>query len=183
MQDGFIALLLGAFKEIAFVRLKEFRQVSPGLINAFIRHFQHPVMLETIPELLHLFRQLIGQQIGKILQKLVRQLFWQKANFVRMPVDDGFHAKELGNVLRAKLIDDKKAVFAVFFRDVVNVAMNVFARNWQIFKLAQNVAAHLRQHRWVIRTHVKHFLLCRLFIGVDSYSKYRQLTGTARGFF
>ena len=65
----------GAFEEIAFVRLKEFRQVSPGLIDAFIRHFQHPVMLEAIPELLHLFRQLIGQQIGKILQKLVRQLF------------------------------------------------------------------------------------------------------------
>ena len=51
-------------------------------------------MLEAIPELFHLFRQLIGQQIGKILQKLVRQLLWQEANFVRVPVDDGFHAKE-----------------------------------------------------------------------------------------
>ena len=91
--------------------------------------------------------------------------------------------KKLGNVLRAKLIDDEKAVFAVFFRDVVHVAMNVLARNRQVFKLAQNVAAHLRQHRWVIGAHVKHFLLCRLFIGVDSYSKYRQLTRAARGFF
>ena len=114
-------------------------------------------MLEAIPELFHLFRQLIGQQIGKILQKLVRQLLWQEANFVRVPVDDGFHAKELGNVLRAKLIDDEKAVFAVFFRDVVHVAMNVLARNRQVFKLAQNVAAHLRQHRWVIGAHVNTF--------------------------
>ena len=89
-------------------------------------------------------------------------------------------AKNDRQLVGAQLVDHHHRVFAVFGRDIENLAVHVFGADRQRLELGQHMAAQRGQIGGVIGADIKH-LLARVFgIGIQPHGKYRQLAGTSR---
>lgn len=123
-----------------------------------------------------------GEQMAEFLHRTVGKMRAEEFYFFQHRIGTPFDIKEEWHLVGAKFIDHQEGVFAVFFRDIVDIPVHVFPGNRQIFKIGQNMAADFSQDFRLIGADIKHLLIFLCCESVETYREYRQLTGAAGGF-
>ena len=86
-------------------------------------------MLVPVAPVAQPLRQVLWQQPGKDLQRLVGKVCGQEGQFFRQPVHPCLEGKQRRQPVCAQLFDHPEGVLAINSSNIEGVAMNVFAGN------------------------------------------------------
>ena len=140
------------------------------------------MMLVAVAVIQHDLRQMLRQEFGRKLQKAVGKMLRQEGDFFGDAVGFVFGGKEFGQVVRARVFNHVKHIFAIHFGDVKRFAVDVFARHGQRFEAAEHIAADLREHVGVVGADVEHGSLRFGGEGVQAHGEHGELARAARRF-
>ena len=138
------------------------------------------MVFEPVAILVHPRRQMFGEQTAGELQQAVAEVFRQEAQILDEGVEPRLHPEQLSDPARAQGADGQEGVLAVFPRDVVAVAVHIFAGDRQMFEIAQDVAPDAGQDRRIAGPDVEDARLARRREGVQPHREDHRLARAAR---